>query len=84
MCLAVPGKIISVTGSDPLLRTGRVNFAGIVKEVNLGYVPDAGPGDYVIVHVGFAISTLDQAEAEQVFQYLKQMDELKELEDSLS
>jgi len=84
MCLAVPGKLISVSGSDPLLRTGRVDFAGIVKEVNLGYVPEANPGDYVIVHVGFAISTLDQAEAEQVFLYLKQMDELKELEDTLS
>ncbi|MGH9763801.1 MAG: HypC/HybG/HupF family hydrogenase formation chaperone [Blastocatellia bacterium] len=80
MCLAVPGKIESIEGGDPTLRTGRVNFSGIVKEVNLAYVPEAQIGDYVIVHVGFAISTLDQAEAERVFEYLAQMDELGELE----
>lgn len=82
MCLAVPGKIISIAGSDPLLRSGRVNFGGIVKEVNLGYVPEAKVDDYVIVHVGFAISTVDQAEAEQVFEYLRQMGELAELDGS--
>jgi len=82
MCLAVPGKIISIAGSDPLLRSGRVNFGGIVKEVNLGYVPEAKVDDYVIVHVGFAISTVDQAEAEQVFEYLRQMGELTELDGS--
>ena len=80
MCLAVPGNIISIAGSDPLLRSGRVNFGGIIKEVNLGYVPEAQVGDYVIVHVGFAISTVDQAEAEQVFEYLREMGELSELE----
>lgn len=80
MCLAVPGKIVSVEGEDPIVRTGRVNFGGIVREVSLAYVPEAGIGDYVIVHVGFAISTLDEAEAQQVFQYLKGMGELGELE----
>ncbi|OGF55342.1 MAG: hydrogenase assembly protein HupF [Candidatus Fraserbacteria bacterium RBG_16_55_9] len=80
MCLAVPGKIESVSGDDPLLRTGRVNFGGIIKEVNLAYVPEANVGDYVIVHVGFAISTLDEQEAQRVFGYLREMDELKELE----
>jgi hydrogenase expression/formation protein HypC len=80
MCLAVPGKIESIEGDDPLLRRGRVNFGGIVKEVNLGYTPEATVGDYVIVHVGFAISTVDQEEAEQVFEYLRTMDELGELE----
>ena len=80
MCLAVPGKIVSIEGNDPLLRGGRVNFGGIVKAVNLAYVPEAKVGDYVIVHVGFAISTLDQAEAEQVFEYLRMMGELTELE----
>lgn len=80
MCLAVPGKIETIEGDDPLFRRGRVNFGGIVKEVSLGYTPEAMIGDYVIVHVGFAISTLDQAEAEQVFEYLRQMDELAELE----
>ena len=82
MCLAVPGKIISISGDDSLLRGGRVNFGGIVKEVNLGYVPEAKVGDYVIVHVGFAISTVDQEEAEQVFEYLRQMGDLSELEAS--
>ena len=80
MCLAVPGKILSITDEGPLLRMGRVSFGGIVKAVNLAYVPEAGLGDYVIVHVGFAISTLDQQEADRVFEYLRQMDELGELE----
>jgi hydrogenase expression/formation protein HypC len=80
MCLAVPGKIMSIEGDEPLLRNGRVNFGGIIKEVHLGYVPEARVGDYVIVHVGFAISTLDQVEAERVFEYLRLMGELSELE----
>jgi hydrogenase expression/formation protein HypC len=80
MCLAVPGKIVSIEGSDPVLRSGRVNFGGIVKEVNLGYTPEAEVGDYVIVHVGFAISTVDEEEAQRVFDYLREMDELGELE----
>jgi hydrogenase expression/formation protein HypC len=81
MCLAVPGKILSVAGDDPLLRTGRVSFGGIVKEVNLAYTPEADIGDYVIVHVGFAISTLDEEEAHRVFDYLAQMGELAELQE---
>ena len=81
MCLAVPGKIVSIEGSDPLLRSGRVDFAGIVKQINLSYVPEARIGDYVLVHVGFAISTIDEAEAQQVFEYLRQMGELAELEE---
>jgi hydrogenase expression/formation protein HypC len=82
MCLAIPGKILSVAGDDPLLRTGRVSFGGIVKEVSLAYTPEAGVGDYVIVHVGFAISTLDETEAHRVFDYLREMDELRELHPS--
>jgi hydrogenase expression/formation protein HypC len=62
------------------MRTGRVSFGGIVKEVNLAYTPEAGVGDYVIVHVGFAISTLDQTEANRVFDYLQEMGELGELQ----
>lgn len=78
MCLAIPGKIISINnGKDE--RTGKVDFNGIVKEVNLTYVPEAKIGDYVIVHVGFAISIVDEKEAKQVFEYLRQMDELKDL-----
>lgn len=80
MCLAVPGKILSISGEEPLMKCGRVSFGGITKEVNLAYVPEARPGDYVIVHVGFAISTLDEAEAHKVFDYLRQMDELTELQ----
>ncbi len=82
MCLAVPGKIISIEGTDPLFRCGRVNFGGIVKQINLAYVPEAKIGDYVLVHVGFAISTIDEAEARQVFEYLRKMEELAELEEN--
>lgn len=80
MCLAVPGQILQITVADPLSRTGRVSFGGIVKEVNLACVPEAGVGDFVIVHVGVAISRVDEAEARRVFEYLKQVDELGELE----
>jgi len=79
MCLAVPGKILSVAGDDPLERTGRVSFGGIIKEVSLAFTPEAVPGNYVIVHVGFALNILDEAEANQVFDYLRQMGELDEL-----
>jgi hydrogenase expression/formation protein HypC len=80
MCLAVPGKIISIAGDTPLERTGRVSFGGVIKEVSLAYVPEAQIGDYVIVHVGFALSKVDEAEAAQVFEYLEQMGELGELQ----
>ena len=80
MCLAVPGRILRIDGTDPVLRSGRVDFAGIVKQVNLSYVPEAHVGDYVLVHVGFAISTVDEVEAARVFEYLRHMDELAELE----
>ena len=79
MCLAVPGKILSVSGEDPLLRAGRVAFGGVVKEVNLSCVPEAGVGDYVIVHVGMAISKVDEDEAAKIFTYLEAMKELEEL-----
>ncbi len=80
MCLAVPGKILSVGGDGPLERTGKVSFGGIIKEVNLSFVPEAGIGDYVVVHVGCAISRLDKEEAQRVFEYLREMNELGELE----
>ncbi len=76
MCLAVPGKIVSIEGNDPILRVGKVDFGGIARQINLAYVPEAKIGDYVLVHVGFAISIVDEAEARQVFEYLKQMDDL--------
>jgi hydrogenase expression/formation protein HypC len=80
MCLAIPGRILSIEGTDPVLRSGRVDFAGVVKQINLAYVPEARVGDYVLVHVGFAISTVDEEEAKQVFEYLRQMGDLAELE----
>ena len=80
MCLAVPGKIISIQGDDAISRTGRVSFGGVVKEVSLAYVPEAQIGDYVIVHVGFALSKVDEDEAARVFDYLAQMGELGELQ----
>ncbi len=79
MCLAIPGQILSTTGDDPLLRMGRVSFGGIVKEISLAYTPEANVGDYVIVHVGFALSVVDEREAHRVFEYLREIGELGEL-----
>lgn len=76
MCLAVPGKIVNVD-ADPL-RMGKVDFSGIVKEVSLAYVPEAGIGDYVLVHAGFAISKVDEAEAGEVLGYLRQLAQANE------
>jgi hydrogenase expression/formation protein HypC len=83
MCLAVPGKIISIEGDDPTFRRGRVNFGGIVKDVSLAYVPEAKIGEYVLVHVGFALSVVDEAEAQKVFEYLREMGELEELKEAV-
>lgn len=80
MCLALPGKLLSVTGDDPMLRAGRVSFNGVVREVSLACVPEAKPGDYVLVHVGFALSVVDEVEANRIFDYVRQMDELSELD----
>ena len=82
MCLAVPGKVLDVQGDDPLIRTARVSFAGVIKQVSLSCAPEAKVGDYVLVHVGVAISIVDQAEAEQTYNYLKQMGDLDGLETS--
>jgi hydrogenase expression/formation protein HypC len=83
MCLAVPGNITDIIeGADDLSRTARVNFGGIVKTVSLAYVPEAKVGDYVIVHVGFALQIVDPDEAHQVFEYLREMGELADLEDA--
>jgi hydrogenase expression/formation protein HypC len=80
MCLAVPGKLLEVAGEDPLRRSGRVSFGGIVKEVNLAFVPEAKVGDYVVVHVGLAISIVDEEEATRTLEYFREMGELAELE----
>ena len=72
---------MSISGDDPLTRMGRVDFGGVIKEASLAYVPEANVGDYVIVHVGFALSKVDEDEAQKVFEYLKEMDELAELKE---
>ena len=80
MCLAVPGKILSIDDSNgELMKIGKVSFGGIVKEVNLAYTPEAKVDDYVIVHVGFALNTVDESEAMKVFEYLREIDGLDEL-----
>ncbi|MEO6355841.1 MAG: HypC/HybG/HupF family hydrogenase formation chaperone [Ferruginibacter sp.] len=80
MCLAIPGKIISITNQlDDTFRFGKVSFGSILKEINLCMVPQAKAGDYVLVHVGAAISVVDEEEAARVFSYLKDMGEVEEL-----
>ena len=79
MCLGVPGRVLEVWETSSGLRMGKVSFGGIVKEVCLAYVPEAEVGDYVIVHVGFAISRIDEDEARRVFEFLEQMGGLDEL-----
>ncbi len=80
MCLGVPGKIVEIEDSPLGMPMAKVSFGGIVKEACLAYVPEAQVGDYVIVHVGFAISKIDEEEAREVFEMLKQMEDLSELE----
>jgi hydrogenase expression/formation protein HypC len=74
MCLGIPGKVIELFSQEGL-PMGRVSFGGIVKEACLAYTPEAQPGDYVLVHVGFAISRIDEAEAEEIFRYLSAIEE---------
>ena len=83
MCLSVPGKLVSITDhkTEPadqtsdasLWRTGKVSFSGVLREVSLAYVPEAQVGDYVLVHVGFALSVIDEAEAAETLSYLDQL-----------
>lgn len=73
MCLAVPGKIISIHDNELLLRMARVSFGGLIKQVSLAYVPEAVVGDYVIVHAGFALNILDRHEAEETLNYIQQL-----------
>jgi len=82
MCLAVPGKIVALSVEEYLgLRRGKVDFGGIRKEVCLDYTPEARVGDYVMVHVGFALSVVDEAEANRVFDALRKLDLLEELQE---
>jgi hydrogenase expression/formation protein HypC len=82
MCLGVPGKVLSIDQRDDL-SMGKVEFGGIVKEVCMAYVPEVEVGDYVLVHVGFAISRVDEAEAQEIFRYIEQIGELSELESAV-
>ena len=75
MCLSIPGKVLSVEEKGEFQRSGRVEFGGVVKEVNLSCVPEANKGDYVIVHVGMAISKIDEEEALKTFEHFKEMGE---------
>jgi hydrogenase expression/formation protein HypC len=77
MCLAIPGKVISIAEENGL-RMGRVDFGGVVKRVCLDYVPEVEVGDYTIVHVGFALSKIDEAEALRTLEVFRQMGVLEE------
>ncbi|MFH0880274.1 MAG: HypC/HybG/HupF family hydrogenase formation chaperone [Lentisphaerota bacterium] len=76
MCLAIPGKVESISGNEPITRSGKVSFGGAIRDVNLAYLPEAKVGDYVLVHVGFAISLIDETEA---LQLLKDLEEIASL-----
>lgn len=81
MCLAIPGKLIEIVRNAEGVRMGKANFGGIVKQVCLEYTPEANTGDYVLVHVGFALSLVDEAEAARTYQALKDMEQLSELDE---
>lgn len=74
MCLAVPGQVLTIDYSEPSFPCARVSFSGVVKNVNLAYVPDVTVNDYVLVHVGFAIAKINETEAQRVFEYLQEID----------
>jgi hydrogenase expression/formation protein HypC len=80
MCLAIPGKLLEVSQDAQGVRMGRANFGGIVKQVCLEYTPEVIPGDYVLVHVGFALGKVNEAEAERTYRALAELDQLGELE----
>jgi hydrogenase expression/formation protein HypC len=79
MCLAIPGKVIETLESDGM-KMAKVSFGGMVKQVCLEYTPEAAPGDYVLVHVGFALSRIDEAEAQRTYRLLEELGQLGELE----
>ena len=79
MCLGIPGKIVEIWGEqDALMRMGKVDFGGVVREVSLAYVPEAKIGEYVIVHVGFALHTLDEEGAQETWKLLREIDAIQE------
>lgn len=83
MCLAIPGKILSIEDqSDSVFQIGKVSFSGITKKINLSLVPEAKVGDHVLVHVGVAVSVIDEEEAKKTMDFLRGTDELDELKES--
>ena len=79
MCLAIPGEILSIDESDPVLRNGRVSFGGVVKEVSLAMVPEAEVGQYVLIHAGIALNVIDEEEAKETLGYFSEIAALNEL-----
>lgn len=81
MCLAIPGRVVNIIEEEGFaLRRGKVDFGGVLKEVCLAYTPEAVVGNYVLVHVGFALSVVDEAEAQKIFEALREMQQLEELQ----
>jgi hydrogenase expression/formation protein HypC len=81
MCLAIPGQVVDVIDDpEPALRRGRVDFGGVRKEISLAFTPDATPGQYVLVHAGFALNIVDEEEAHRIFDDLRLLNELADLE----
>ena len=83
MCLGIPGKVLEVVeaAGDDAMRMGKVEFGGISKDICLAYLPEVEVGDYVLVHVGFAISKIDEQEANEIFSYIEQIGELSDMSD---
>ncbi len=81
MCLGIPGKVLEILEHDAGMPMGRVEFGGITKDICLAYLPEIQVGDYVLVHVGFAISKIDEQEAEEIFSYIEQIGELSDMSD---
>jgi hydrogenase expression/formation protein HypC len=77
MCLAVPGRVVSIVDEDLPTRRGTVDFEGVLREVNLAFVPEAHVGDHVLVHVGFALTRINETEAKRIFEVLEEMGELE-------
>ena len=78
MCLAVPGKVVSIDLSNPELKMAKVNFSGVSKEVCVEWLPDVKTGDFVLVHVGFALSKIDEKDAEETLKILREMGDIEE------
>lgn len=80
MCLAIPGKVIEIQPDAAGVRMAKANFGGVVKQICLEYTPEVNCGDYVLVHVGFALSKVDEAEAQRTYQALEELNQLNELQ----